>query len=341
MNRPFVSALLLEIAPTLGIRIELEPEFGFVGEIIFPNEKIHLFKNRNLNLNSSASSDIANDKSYTNYFLRKKGFNVPQGKTFFSERLNKNLYQENRRGIEEAKQFAESLGLPVFVKPNDLSQGAWVTKVYDTPSMDVICNHIFSRTDVLLVEQVCPGRDYRVVVLGETIISAYERIPLAVAGDGVRTIQQLLLDAQHTQPLHGRPNSEIDPDDPRIDIKLANLGLNRESILPAGQKTFLLDNANLSTGGTSMDVTNSIHKSFASLAIAATASLGLCVAGVDIICHDLCTDAATQSWNIIEINAAPGLDNYAASGAEQRERVKELYRRILLQLQKGNTITQY
>ncbi|WP_407273520.1 cyanophycin synthetase [Dickeya ananatis] len=338
MSDSFVSALLSEIAPTLGIQIEFEPEFGFVGEITFPDGKKHLFKNRNLNLNLSASSDIAKDKFYTNYFLQKKGFNVPRGKTFFSEKLNKKLPQEKRRGIAEAKQFAEELGFPVFVKPNNLSQGEWVTKIYDIASMAMVGANIFSRTDVLLVEQPCPGRDYRVVVLGETVISAYERFPLAVSGDGTRTIQQLLADAQQALSLHGRPNSEIDPDDPRIDLKLTQLGLQRETILPFGQKIFLLDNANLSTGGTSSDITRNIHESFAALAINATASLGLRVAGVDIICRDLCQDAAAQQWNIIEINAAPGLDNYAASGYEQRERVKDLYRRILLQIQRENSM---
>ncbi|MGM3191270.1 cyanophycin synthetase [Dickeya dadantii subsp. dieffenbachiae] len=311
----------------LGLRIEFEPEFNVVGEIIFPDGKTHLFKNTNLNLNPSASSAIARDKFYTKYLLQKKGFNVPRGKTFFSKALNKKLARENRRGIEDAAQFAGSIGLPVFVKPNNLSQGAGVTKVYEMQSMSAICRHIFSRTDVLLAEQVCQGRDYHIVVLGDAVISAYERFPLAVYGDGIQTIQQLLSDAQHTLPLLGRPSSQIDPHDPRIDIKLADLGLSRKTILPKGQKTCLLDNANLSTGGTSVDITEAIHQSFAALAISATASLGLCLAGVDIICHDLCTDADTQPWNIIEINSVPDLDNYAAPRPKQRERLKALYKK--------------
>ncbi|GAB7198312.1 hypothetical protein [Dickeya oryzae] len=83
MSDSFVSALLSEIAPTLGIQIELEPEFGFVGEITFPDGKKHLFKNRNLNLNLSASSDIAKDKFYTNYFCKKKDLMSQEEKPFF------------------------------------------------------------------------------------------------------------------------------------------------------------------------------------------------------------------------------------------------------------------
>ncbi|ATO32933.1 hypothetical protein DZA65_01995 [Dickeya dianthicola] len=83
-------------------------------------------------------------------------------------------------------------------------------------------------------------------MLGDTVISAYERFPLAVYGDGIQTVQQLLVTTQQTLPLRGRPSSQIIPHDPRIDIKLADLGL-----------------------------------------------LGLRLAGVDIICRDLCTDAGT------------------------------------------------
>ncbi|GAB7262365.1 hypothetical protein [Dickeya ananatis] len=64
-------------------------------------------------------------------------------KLFFSEKLNKKLPQEKRRGIAEAKQFAEELGFPVFVKPNNLSQGEWVTKIYDIASMAMVGANIF------------------------------------------------------------------------------------------------------------------------------------------------------------------------------------------------------
>ena len=51
--------------------------------------------------------------------------------------------------------------------------------------------------------------------------------------------------------------------------------------------------------------------------------------GVDILCNDITHSASAQVWNIIELNAAPGLDNYSSLGPEQAERVKSLYREIL------------
>lgn len=332
MRYPFASKLIQEIAPSMGIRVELEPEYEYAGELIFSNGKRHLFRNTNFNVNPAGSTEIAKDKCYTSYFLRKHGFNVPDSKAFFSDKLNKNL--THSRGIAEAIAYAKTLGFPVFIKPNNLSQGVFVTKVHEPDEIVTVANRIFERTDVFLIESACIGKDYRVVVLGEEIISGYERIPLTVTGNGQDSIQRLL-DAAHEGLEHqGRPNSEITTDDSRIDLKLKRLGLTRDSVIQDQEKIFLLDNANLSTGGTSLDVTGKVHPSFLEIAIKATKALGLTLSGVDIICEDITNEAQSQAWNIIEINAAPGLDNYSALGEEQAARVRDLYRKILLYLEK-------
>lgn len=54
--------------------------------------------------------------------------------------------------------------------------------------------------------------------------------------------------------------------------------------------------------------------------------MGLRLCGVDIACTDL--ENPHSDYSILEINAAPGLDNYASSGQEQFERVKDLYKKI-------------
>jgi D-alanine-D-alanine ligase-like ATP-grasp enzyme len=329
MRYPFASRIIEEVGPSMGIRVELEPEHGFAGELVFPNGRRHLFRNTNFNVNPAGSTEIAKDKAYTSHFLRKHGFHVPEGRTFFADKLNAHLPPGKRRGVRDAIDYALTLGLPVFVKPNNLSQGACVTKIHDAADLPAVAEEIFRRTTVMLVEQACPGRDYRVVVLGDRIISVYERVPLSVTGNGVHTIDELLVQAQQDLERQGRPNSEIDTTDPRIDLKLRALGLHRATVLQAGEHRFLLDNANLSTGGMSVDVTDAIHPSFADIAIRAMHALGLRLAGVDVLCDDIGSAAEGQTWNIIEINAAPGLDNYASLGEEQAERVRDLYRRIL------------
>ena len=334
MRIPFASNIILDIAASLGVTVELEPEYGFAGEIVFGDGKRHLFKNTNFNLNPAGSTEIAKDKGYTSYFLRKHGLNVPNGRTFFSDELNKNLPENSRRGINEALTFSKEVGYPVFIKPNNLSQGVLVFKAYSDENILNYANRIFQKANVLIIEEACIGSDYRVVVLDNKIISAYKRVPLKVVGDGKNTIYNLLKISRDNLSSLGRPNAEIDLNDSRIHDRLSRDNLTIDFTPKNNETIFLLDNANLSTGGTSIDITNNIHSSFSDIAITATKALGLVFSGVDIICDDLELDAKSQKWNIIEVNAAPGLDNYASLGNDQRNIVKNLYKEIIIYLSK-------
>jgi D-alanine-D-alanine ligase-like ATP-grasp enzyme len=49
-----------------------------------------------------------------------------------------------------------------------------------------------SRDRVFLVQKAVNGRDYRIVVLNDEVISAYERTPLTVVGNGRSSVRKLL-----------------------------------------------------------------------------------------------------------------------------------------------------
>lgn len=329
MRHSFVSAMLAELAPEFGIRLELEPEFGFVGELVLPDGRRHLFRNTYFDVNPSAASKISEDKAYTNYFLRKHGFQVPDGKTFFSDGWNQFLDGGKRRGLAQALDYAAGLGYPLFVKPNDLSQGLFVTKAHGPEDIERVAPAIWEKTNVMLVERLCPGRDYRVLVFGGEVLAAYERLPLSVLGDGVSSLGELL-NASAWALKQGRgKNAELALEDPRIDMKLGRMGLSRASVPAKGARVAVLDNANLSSGGSGVDVSAALHPSFAAIACGAARALGLRLAGVDILCPDIREDAAEQGWHIIEVNSAPGMDNFAALGEGPMGRVREVYRRVL------------
>ena len=67
------------------------------------------------------------------------------------------------------------------------------------------------------------------------------------------------------------------------------------------------ENANLSTGGVAIDVTDSIHKHNAELVLRAVDIIGLDVAGVDLVTPDISRPMDQDGGAIIEINAAPGI----------------------------------
>ena len=327
---PFVTEIIKRVAPRIGATLLIEPDYEFVGQITFKNGRKTLYRNTNFNINHLGSVEIARDKAYSSFFLKKMGYSVTEGQTFFSEKLCRHV--KIKRTIDDGYAFATALGFPVIVKPNTLSQGALVAKVYNKRDYYKLAKKIFRRAPVLIVERFYEGRDYRIVVLDDEVISAYERIPLCVTGDGVSSILQLLEQKQADFIKAGR-DTILDMNEFRMTDKLRRQKLTLASVLPKDKEIFLLDNANLSTGGESKDVTQIIHPDFIDLAVRITKDMGLRLCGVDIITQDI--SLPVKDYVIIEINGAPGLDNYASMGHAQAEIVDELYLKVLKALERS------
>lgn len=328
MKTPFVTDILKKIAPSIGAELLIEPEYGFVGQVKFQNGKKMLFRGSNFNVNRLGSVEIARDKGYSNFFLQTFGYETPEGQTFFSEKLCQNLVV--KRNIDDGFAYAQQLGFPVILKPNNRSQGMLVTKVYNKRDYYRVARQIFRKTSVLLVQRFYGGRDYRVVVLDNEVISAYERIPLLVTGDGQSSIKELL-DQKQQQFIKNDRDTIIDVDDFRIKLKLRRQKLSFKSVPQKGKTVYLLDNANLSTGGDALDVTKTIHPEFYELAVHITKDMGLRLCGVDIITDNI--SLPVKNYVVIEINGAPGLDNYAKMGQDQVRVVESLYLKVLKALE--------
>lgn len=331
IKKSFVSEIICRVAPKIGATVLMEPEYGFVGQITFKNGKRVLFRDRNFNINPLASSEIAKDKGYADFFLNLYGYKTIEGRTFFSDERNQRI--KIKRTIHDGFNYAKALGLPVILKPNNFSQGTLVTKVHDKQEYYTVAKAILEKTPVMFVQKYQAGRDYRIVVLDKEVISAYQRIPLFVIGNGRSNIMSLLEEKQKAFARTGR-DTEIEFDDFRIVEKLKRQRLGLKSIIAKGQQVFLLDNANLSTGGDAIDVTEQIHPDFKHLAVGITKDMGLRMCGVDIITSDD-IGSPMKSYVIIEINSAPGLDNYASIGPAQKARVDNLYLKVLKALASG------
>ena len=113
--------------------------------------------------------------------------------------------------------------------------------------------------------------------------------------------------------------------------QLKTQNLHWDSVIPNNQTIYLLDNANLSSGGEAVDFSETIHPDFQKLAINITKDIGLRLAGVDILTHDI--TMPMTDYTLIEVNGSPGLDHYAASGKVAAQKVEELYLKILKALE--------
>jgi len=319
--------LLQKLAPQIGAKVFLEPEWGVVGQITLKNGKRSYFRYNTIDLNPVGSSDIAKDKGYAEFFMKNMGYPiVPGSKTFYSDFWAKAIKSHNR-DIDAAYQHAQKLGLPVIVKPNSGSQGFGVALVHNKEEFYKAMRNIFKSDRIALVQRPVAGKDYRLVVLDQEIISAYERIPLNVIGNGKSTIKELIQKKQKSFLISKR-DTRIKMDDPRIAIKLKRSGMTMDSILDKDQVVYLLDNANLSSGGDSVDVMSKVHPIFKEIAIRLTKDMGLRLCGVDLMIQGGIDQEPDEYW-ILEINAAPGLDHYVKMGKEQEKIVEGLYLKVL------------
>ena len=324
--------ILQKIAPRIGASVFIEPKWKIAGRITFKSGRHSYFSYSTLDMNPLGSAKIAQDKDYANFFMNKAGYPiVPQSKTFFSKEWGATI-GESSRTIDDAYRYASKIGFPVMVKPNSGSQGVGVALVYNKSEFYRAVRAVFRKDRIVLVQKALRGKDYRVVVLDDMVISAYERIPLNVVGDGISPIGELLSLKQKNFVASSR-DTRIKISDPRMAIKLKHQKLSFDSIPKKGEKVFLLDNANLSTGGDSVDATAEMHPEFKKIAVALTRDMGLRLCGVDLMIKGDITEKPNRYW-ILEINASPGLDHYVKMGKAQEKIVEDLYLQVLKHLER-------
>lgn len=321
----FASTLFLRLADRAGVTVDVEPRWGHVGQVISPTGKVSYFRQTRFDLNTLGAVEVVTDKGYTRYFLQRLGYRVATGQTFYSRRWADLI--GSTKDIDAAYRYARRLGFPVVVKPNSLSQGTGVSVVHTRKEFYNAAKFVLECDRVMLVERVLPGRDYRVVVLDGEVLSAYERLRLSVTGDGRSSIHALLVKKQRAFQRAGR-NTVLQLDDFRIPTVLKRKKLTFESVLPKGTTVTLLDNANLSTGGESVDVTEEVHPDFQALARNIAHDMNLRFCGVDLMIEGDIREPLKR-YGVIEVNGAPGIDHYASSGARQQRIVDDLYVKVL------------
>ena len=84
-------------------------------------------------------------------------------------------------------------------------------------------------------------------------------------------------------------------------------GFGIDSIPTLGKEILLREDAYLAYGATQHDVTDQVHPEVARLAIDAAEVIGLDIAGIDIVCHDITSPTADQDIAVLEVNAEPAI----------------------------------
>ena len=245
---------------------------------------------------SAIGESIAQDKELTKKLLHASGVAVPYGRPVEDE--------------DDAWVAAQEVGLPVVVKPQDGNQGKGISVNLTTEEQVRKAYQVaVSFFDDIMVEKFLPGHDWRLLVIGDKLIAAARRDPPLVTGDGTHTVRELV-DIVNSDPRrsdgHATSLTKIRFDEIAL-ARLAEQGYNADTVPARGVRVVLRNNANLSTGGTATDVTDDVHPELAAAAIAAAQTVGLDIAGIDVVCDTMYKSLEEQGGGIVEVNAAPGL----------------------------------
>lgn len=247
---------------------------------------------------SAVATDIASDKALAKTMLDTAGIPVPRGSVALT--------------LEDAERLFLELGQTAVIKPLDGCQGQGVT-LHIRRVEDVRQAYEFarrnSRLGKVIVEEQAAGRQYRLLVVGDELVAAAERIPAHVVGDGAHSIRELI-DIVNSHPDRGadheKPLTRIYVDEAVVQC-LARRGMTQNSVPLSGDIVYLRDGANLSTGGIAIDATDDLDPSYARLAVRAARAVGLDVCGIDVIAADIHIPVEQSGCKVIEINAAPGI----------------------------------
>lgn len=254
-------------------------------------------------------TDSIKDTEFTMYkdmvgdFLTMCGFPTPKGKNCFSE--------------DEAVAEAIHLGFPVVVKPVAGHKGQGVTtNIESEEGVRKAFNQIIAASeenggkfDGIIVQQQIYGTDHRLLAVNGKFAAALQRVPAYVEGDGKNDVQELIrLDNEKEVRLDNArsPLCKIKIDDDLMDyLSLQELSLSYKP--QKGEKVYLRRVANISAGGVSINVTESIHPKNMKMVESIARFFKVKCLGIDVLAQDISKPWTEGNFGIIEINAGPGV----------------------------------
>lgn len=252
--------------------------------------------------------EISCDKEDTHNLLSDLGLPVPIQRMIYSERA--------------AVQAARRIGYPVVVKPLNANHGRGVSiNLTDEEEVKTAFAEAqkYGSSRAVLVESYLTGFDHRMLVVNNELVAVAKRVPGHVVGDGEHNITQLV-DIVNEDPRRGIGHEkvltrlELDHQAKRL---LEEAGYDENTVLEKDQIFYLRSTANLSTGGTAIDVTDIVHPDNRDMAIRAIKAIGLDVGGVDFLTDDISKSYKEIGGGICECNAAPGFRMHVAPSEGQ------------------------
>ncbi len=221
---------------------------------------------------STIATSLASDKEGTHSILKDMGLPVPKQSMFTNE--------------DEAVSAVNRMGYPVVIKPLDANHGRGISINLTSDEQVREAFHVAreqGRSRYVLAESFVTGYDHRMLVVNNELIAVAKRVPGHVVGDGKKTIAELI-DIVNSDPRRGIGHEkvltrlELDAQAKRL---MQDAGYTEKTRLKKDEVFFLRSTANLSTGGTAIDLTDVVHPDNREMAVRAVRAVGLDIGGVD------------------------------------------------------------
>ncbi|MFT5055846.1 MAG: cyanophycin synthetase [Pseudoalteromonas distincta] len=250
---------------------------------------------------SNIGVDLAGDKEDTKYLLERAEVPVPRGEIIRKE-----------SSLEETCSY---VGFPLVIKPINGNHGRGITvDIQNYEDALVAFKHAQKVSSSVIVEKYITGVDYRLLVINHTLVAAALRTPAHVVGNGKSNIQQLV-DEVNSDERRGYGHEKVLTQITLNELTLTLIrgkGYTLDTILKKDEELILKDTANLSTGGTSRDVTDLVHPSNVAMAERISRIIDLDICGIDIMTSDISLPLNETGGAVLEVNAGPGFRMHLA-----------------------------
>lgn len=298
-NLELSTQVLIAEARQRGVDVEvLDPEDNFIA--LRRDDRTEYVKQATrTSADPYVSALIMENKEVTKIVLRAAGLRVPAG----------GKYRLLDAALADYPQHCER---KMVVKPNSTNFGEGVAILeagVERAEYRAALEAAFALDGSVLVEEFIAGREFRFLVIGGQTRAVLHRVPANIRGDGRSTIRELVA-SKNQHPYRGegyrKPLERLRLDAIELDF-LAGQGLSPESVPPAEAVVYLRKNSNISTGGDSIDFTDTMPAVYQRWAEQATAAVRAVICGLDMIIPDLSAESPDASYCILELNFNPAL----------------------------------
>lgn len=207
-----------------------------------------------------------------------------------------------------AVDFVKASGVPCVVKPASGNAGNGVTcSVATVSDLRRAALRAAAFSDNLLVERQAAGEDYRLLLLDGRLLGIVRRGRPQVVGDGVSSIAELI-ETENRRRLDGPAYGSTSLLRTDLDCIFTLRAQNRTlRTVPIQGERVVVKTAVNQNCAREQDTITTVAPALVEEAARAAATVGLRLAGVDVVITDPGASLAAAGGVVLEVNANPGL----------------------------------